>query len=530
MQSNRPPHLVPSFFTRHYIGLLTVLALLFIVQTGVVPFDFDAPGTPESHALFAVTFDRLTVPDTVSNIFLYVPVGCLVFLSLRRYVPSGLLVFFMTVVLSGCLSALIEWIQAYSPSRVSSIIDLTSNILGALLGALLAWLFRSAVPRLFLATAREFRIHPLPSIGKVFALLLVICAAIPFSFTLDVGRLKQRAKQVNLVPFAAGAYDLERVEEARDDGNFYVSERAQWERMKRWSRWPLECASFIVLAWMLHLILRGDYGFGRFTAAVLSCWLGGAMACALTIMQFFIMSRACDITDVLFRLAGLMIGIATQALFLSNNGRPSAAVLWKRWNTLLRFACGGAVVFILYNGIIPLTINTSQGGWDATVSAPEFLPFFAYLANRLDIMLADVIEKCAMYALFAALLAVAWSRTSGKLHSPRIFSITACGVAIAAIIEIVQMYILVRVACLTDIILAAAGCITGTLAHQLGVWYYCAVFDAQGAVRGTAIPQSATPAVSEDLSPTDALVGSLIDPHPDAPLESTPRPRRPVHD
>ncbi|HEX5338591.1 MAG TPA: VanZ family protein [Gallionella sp.] len=129
------------FITETRARLRTLLAIgyaLFIAYASLSPFS----GWREQGLDFA---DVLTSPllltytsfDAAINLLAYLPFGLLVALSLRARFSAA-------ASLSGALcagallSASMEYLQMYLPSRVSSNMDLLANSVGTLLGALLA--------------------------------------------------------------------------------------------------------------------------------------------------------------------------------------------------------------------------------------------------------------------------------------------------------------------------------------------------------------------------------------------------------
>lgn len=114
--------------------LAGVLAL--IVYGSLYPFDFesgDVEGGPLA-VLRQLSWQRAGRGDRISNVLLYLPLGFCLFLGLatrlRRRVAGVL-----AVLAGAILSVAIEVAQAYLPSRVPSLTDLTLNALGTALGA-----------------------------------------------------------------------------------------------------------------------------------------------------------------------------------------------------------------------------------------------------------------------------------------------------------------------------------------------------------------------------------------------------------
>ena len=176
------------------IRLRTYLAAwyaLFIVYGSLSPFTgWQDQGLDFFAVLTAPLGQTYTWFDTVVNLLAYFPFGLLLGLTLRAHFGAGRSLLFAT--LGGiALSAAMEYIQMYLPSRVSSNLDLLTNSISALAGALLAV---SIAPRAWFAlhltrwrmrffqthTSRDFglalvalwmfaQINPsLPMLGNVF--------------------------------------------------------------------------------------------------------------------------------------------------------------------------------------------------------------------------------------------------------------------------------------------------------------------------------------------------------------------------
>ncbi len=88
-----------------------------------------------------VTFAKfLVVFDVIGNIFLFIPLGIIIFLVFHhvfRYPMKYVL--FTTLLMGGILSIGIESVQSMVPNRVPSASDVLANTTGAVLGCSLAW-------------------------------------------------------------------------------------------------------------------------------------------------------------------------------------------------------------------------------------------------------------------------------------------------------------------------------------------------------------------------------------------------------
>ena len=517
MKEHPSSHPTVQYLLDHYVEFLAVITLLFVLQTGLVPFDFGSVAGKAGNSFFGAKLSSLTLPDVVSNIFLYFPLGMLTHWCLYRMAGSGRLVFLASVAFAACVSASVEWIQAYSPSRVSSLFDLASNILGASLGAAVSTIARWIVPRMIGVALVEFHDRPLPTILKTYCLVLVVFAAVPFSFSLDRVRLKESVRAVNWIPFAEPSTG---VAYGFMGPKLVESDQLRWDRLKRWSRWTVECASFAIMAWLLVSVFRGTYGFGRWGAWMLTAWIGAAFAVALSLLQLPIVSRACDATDLVFRLAGLALGCFCQAQYHKRTEGLPEQRLDVVHQELAAFASAAVGIYILYNGLIPLRFSAGLDGPADSLNSAGFLPFFAYFMARFDIMMADVLEKVIGYVLLAATLTACWAPVCKRSTASRLFIVTAVCLVISLVIEMTQMFIPIRVPSLTDPILAVAGAMVGVLGQQNAARFYRFAL----ATDHTAAPLAPSAEQASTLSPLDELVSTLADPHPDAPVESVPTP------
>ncbi len=510
-------HPAPRFLARRYVELLTGMAVLFVLQTGLVPFHFTSgPAALGGRTFFSLHVSHVTIPDVAANIFLYVPVGLLIHASLRRRRRRAA-PFLTTLLFAGGLSAGVEWLQAYSPERVSSLFDLAGNVTGAAMGASLSAVGCRLLQHALAAALFEAHQRPQALFVKGYVLLLVICSAVPFSFSLDAGRIRQAVRNAVVVPFGGLSIEREQAAKAIAGGDQLAFERFRWQSMKHGSHWAAEAASFLLLAWLIHWILRGDYRFGRGATAGLIAYLGGLLAVGLSMLQFFIVSRGFDVTDILFRLAGLTAGLATKSIVFTDCDEAFQRGTIRRRVANLGFVA--VVAYIFYNGLIPLSFRWDAHG-PAVFHAPETtLPFFAHFLARFDLMMTDVMEKFVGYAMFAGLLILRDASSADRRG--RLLRVTAVGVTIAALIEVAQLFLAVRTPGVTDLILAAGGCLAGAVTAQKA-----AAFDrlarSGDLYAPAALPPSLEPAGS--LTSIDALIASLTEPSPTSPREPSPRP------
>ena len=128
---------------------------LLILYVSLNPFDFDFQNGIAAWAWLDAPLPRfITLFDVLVNILAYIPFGFLVMFAAyprwRNYIALGIALFF-----SAALALSVETLQSWLPTRVPSQMDWWANILGGLLGGLLAiplgpqWLSGSALRRRF---------------------------------------------------------------------------------------------------------------------------------------------------------------------------------------------------------------------------------------------------------------------------------------------------------------------------------------------------------------------------------------------
>lgn len=503
-----------------YVTVLTVLAVLFVTHSGLIPFDFvGTPTSNGSYEFFGFAASSFTIPDIVSNIFLYLPIGAFGYWTVRRRVRNVFVAILLTLLAGTALSLLVEWIQSYMPIRISSLIDLVCNIIGTALGIVGSSVARFLIPKIVDASTHELRHRPKVFAVKAYCALLVVSAGIPFSFSLDAGLVNRSLRMVTLTPF--GAFDQLELEasDAMARGDKIRYGYARWSSLKHWSRWAMETASFAVFGLLIASALVTEHGFRKLDTCAMTLWLGLLLALGLSGIQILVISRDVDVTDVIFRLFGCALGLG----YLWYRGFHDSGGIGDRAQfNPHRIAPVGVAFFlayIVYTGILPFSFNHAKGGFTNSINATAVLPFFGYFVTRFDFMMDDVMEKSAAYLALGAFLACYLLGRGSPLSRSTIAKIAAIGAIVALPLELVQMYMPVRIASTTDLLIASFGCGCGAVLYRhLDATCRSILFLAPPA--SEALPTH-TDAAGR-LTPFDEILSTLAEPHPDAPKEPGP--------
>ena len=151
MEDRPSPVLRASVFAR--VALLAYVLLIVYASwypftnwrtTGMAPWAFIAVPLPHYWTLF----------DVATNVIGYVPLGVLAVFALYPLL-RGWAAVLPTVIAGALLSALMEAVQTYLPSRVPSNLDLLTNTVGVCIGAL----FAPAMTRYFLEQSRFLQVR-----------------------------------------------------------------------------------------------------------------------------------------------------------------------------------------------------------------------------------------------------------------------------------------------------------------------------------------------------------------------------------
>ena len=172
-----------------FIGWLLLAVVALIAYGSLYPFNLK-PDVLHDGVLEAVrelSWARAGRSDRIANVLLYLPLGFCLLLWLERRLRRAAAVM-LTVLFGSLLSLAIEVAQVYISSRVPSLMDLTLNALGTLVGATagVAW---NRIGGLMHLPNRVEKPHRDPSAALLCVLWLTWRLA-PFVPHFDLGKLK----------------------------------------------------------------------------------------------------------------------------------------------------------------------------------------------------------------------------------------------------------------------------------------------------------------------------------------------------
>lgn len=208
-----------------------------------------------------------------------------------------------------------------------------------MLGALLAWIyFRLFATRAHRSVKRLYREQPLTIVLWAVFVLQVASAIFPFNVSITVSDLKHSLKQMIITPFQnhSLSYLLLAKSVGIDGQNF------NWykfiENVLFWSGWGYLAAMCYFIYWRVRR--------GGLWLMIMAGFIPGIF---LETLQIFIVSRYCNINDIISNWAGVVAGLLLY-WFYRPHDRYSSSESWRGLN--------GAVAlyffFMMFAGLQPL--------------------------------------------------------------------------------------------------------------------------------------------------------------------------------
>jgi VanZ family protein len=414
---------------------LLVLWVLFILYGSFIPFRFTADtGTLRENlahvrwSLFKDGRRAFSIPDVVSNVLLFVPLGVLAVGARGTSGPSVAPTVVGAVALAAVLAAGIEVGQLFAPGRVSSISDLIANTTGALLGAgAAARVLRPIEGRLGVWGQRLVRQTP-----EVLPLVVLVADQLassfyPFQATLDVGTVWTTLKHAQRVPFASLAT----------------------------ASWTDQLVEQVLPFALMALLVFRALGRRRSTAPRRSAWLlVASLAVALEVGKLVVVGRRPNVDNALLGGLGALVGVTVLPAFVGSRpvrARPAA------WLLAL------ALLFLVHTELTPYDWRMTPAWVAAKIRGIEWLPLAAYFRARPERALFDLWEKLVR----SGFLGFAAASVAGRAGIVP----WVVGAATGTLLEAAQLVTATRMPSVTDVLTITLGAHAGGAAWQwFGRW------------------------------------------------------------
>jgi VanZ family protein len=425
--------------------VLWLATTIFIVYGTSIPFHFVSDSQTVHANLARVTVNplispdtgrRVSIPDFVSNVLLFTPVGCFgVWLFGRSRSSFARVV--LLVLVSAVLSTSVETMQLFTTDRTSSVADVCANTMGGSIGAV-AGVLLSATAESFGRALVAARLADSAVLFPFLVATLVLLAAAwePFDVTLDVGSVVPKVRQFVHDPLQLGPPGDE------------------------------------VLSFLQHLLFSSTLFLLLAKVRVRSAGLVASAAGVVIAVfsegtQFFIDSRMPGLWDAAVGAAGALAGVRVGIAFSAHRFRPSS------W-------CGALVAMTA----IGMAIQQLSPFTAVRAEQPfQWVPFLNYYEFTTFQTVSHAAELLLSYVPLGFAVAM-----TARTAAARRLAVIGIALAIAATVEYLQQFIGGRFPDVTDVAISIGGA-------WLGAWTATAgwrLFNAEMAVLGGRRSQSRT--------------------------------------
>jgi len=271
-----------------------VICVIYIIYGTLLPFEFAFQLEDIARNIKRANFipfyneyegRRFSIPDVVSNLLLFIPYGFLLYWILQHK-GIGIAKSKLICILSALLfSSMIEFLQLFSISRKSDITDVINNTIGTWIGCILSNIFLILFKdKLFHQLNITRQKNPLFIFLILYSLLILLGFMYPFDISIDVGDLKHKIKDINLIPFP---HNNQINPSFIDIG--------------------INTITFIIFGFLGYASLKVYYS--KILTIFVTIFLGFCLAGIIEFFQLFMVSRFSDITDMIIRDIGVLLGI-----------------------------------------------------------------------------------------------------------------------------------------------------------------------------------------------------------------------------
>lgn len=468
--SRRPPVDRPAFLflsewmvrnaaekvTAAYVVVLTWASLVSSSTTGPTADEWFVPHSAPMASLAWFRF------DVASNVALYVPVGALTAMTLLSR-GSGMVVALLRALLAAAaLSLCLETLQIYVPNRVSSTVDWAANMVGAGIGAAIGVIFEETIRGLWRSVVRPMLLNPAAFAPAAWLVFVCACAVWPIELPLRAQELAAANPPGSGALFGRWNIHLAELAALEPRSVPYL-----WE-LQRTIEYGLSLVTAGVLSCVLGIlwvaVLRREYGVGSRSAFGLTVWIGGATSVLLAGVRSVLPSAGFDPTWALFAMAGLALGAGLEAAWRSDvvGGSPA----WSPRARARRMVLVAMLLFILACETAPFLIRIQDVSAAGMFERVDWVPFHAYLMQRLPRGVEQIGAQLARWAILGFLIASGWRVADGRETKRQVSRLALRVLLLVCALETIQTLMPTRTPDVTDVMLAVAGAVVGACLRQ----------------------------------------------------------------
>lgn len=397
-----------------YKAILLFFYILFLFYSTLIPFEFEKMSFHQAFQEFLKEKAFFSVgvswTDVVSNLILFGVYGFLFGVFSPKsfagplWVGAGLIT-------GVSLSALIEFLQCFSPARVSTLRDVLVDSIGVLAGLIAGIFFLWVWHRLFSqCIKRAYQANPWLIPLFFYIAYIVFLQFFPFYVSISVSDIWHAVKTAEWIPF---------------------SQMPAVHRADYWDSFFQEMASYYILAFLLgKVFFDSREGSLKKMPAVFLCVF---FALGVEWVQLAIPARTTSMTEILGALLGAFMGM----------------ILMKRRTGVIL----GIYLWILMGSYLaPFAFNFKE--------RHDFcwIPFYAYFYHTTYWAYLDLMEVFFLWLPFG-FLAGAQAAQKGKKFS--LIRLGILGFLSAFLLERIQVFIPERTPEITDALISCGAWMVG---------------------------------------------------------------------
>lgn len=394
----------PPVLRRGTVAILALLMIAAVVYGTLVPFNFRA----DQPLGWRLGLAPLEPGDALANALVYVPVGALLRLMLRRrgsWWPAECLA---AVLLAAGISYTAEVLQQWLPGRVPTFTDTLCNAGGALVGTAFAPLAQRWLRQFHAWLYQAMQTAPFTAAAGLLTVFVCVYALAPFDIRPTAAHVRAALHHLATGwPIGAASSAL-----------------SPAALMSKW----MGAAAYGVLAFLLALAGREN---GR--SALSCCWYaltrGTALVVAIESVQLFTVSHVADATDIVRGWTCCAVGMSL-----------AAALLWFR-PLIYRdpAALVGPVLPILCPILLAWLITAILNDVGrASGREQAWLPIMSSFSRSWDALLFSYTSGLINYALAVGTV-VGWLRLRGR--TPRLGHCLAAALAAACLLQCLALLV-----------------------------------------------------------------------------------------
>lgn len=407
---DRSPHslrvglsIKPPVLRRQTIGILAALMVAGVIYGTLVPFNFEFAGPWR----WRLPLMRPQPGDTLANVLVYVPVGILLRLLLRRRGSWAIVECTATVLAALGISYSAEFLQQWLPGRVPTITDTASNVLGAFIGALAAPTAQRGIRWFHAWLYQAMQTTPFTALAGLLGACICAYALAPFDIHPTPTHVLSR---------------LDHLHASWQAGLMSPPELSPPALLNKW----VAAGACGTLAFLLTMAAR-EKGRSRLTSAYAGLLRSCGLVVLLETVQLFTVSHVADFGDLARGWACCVLGVSTAGLLL--------------WFRPLIYRDPMALV----GPVVPLVCPVLVAWWAMTgfrevgggaAGRTAWLPVMGNFNRSWDSLLAGYTTGLINYVLAVGAFVI-WLRVRG--HVPRLAHCLGAGLLAALTLQVVAL-------------------------------------------------------------------------------------------